>query len=95
MSERTLRIVKAPCTCAKCAPTDRNAAARLASLTRLVALAKAERSVAKVVGTVADYAKAIATRISQGKVTPPPSWDTPPPPPDLNEAIRRAAKEKK
>ena len=91
-----LKIVKAPCNCPKCAPTDRNAAARLASLTRLVALAKAEKPpakpVAKVVGTVADYAKAIATRISKGKVTPPPSWDTPPPPPDLNEAIRRGRK---
>lgn len=89
-----LKIVKAPCRCPKCAPTDRNAAARLASLTRLVTLAKVPpaKPVAKVVGTVADYAKAIATRISQGKVTPPPSWDTPPPPPDLNEAIRQGRK---
>lgn len=83
-----LKIVKAPCTCPKCAPTDRNAAARLASLTRLLTLAsvppkKAAPTQAKY--TMADYAKAIAALVSQGK------WELPWPdaPPDLNERIRK------
>lgn len=81
--ESELKIVKAPCKCAKCAPTDRNAAARLASLTRLVALAKAEKPVPPA-PPVASPNRVIEYVRSQV-----------PPPPDLNEAIRRAAKEKK
>ena len=87
-----LKIVAArPCTCPKCAPTDRNAEARLASLTRLVTLAKVEKPApAKAVGTIADYAKAIASLVSEGK------WELPWPdaPPDLNARLRARKEEK-
>ncbi|MFA5907302.1 MAG: hypothetical protein WC815_00840 [Vicinamibacterales bacterium] len=59
-------------------------------MTRLVALAKAEKPakpVAKVVGTMADYAKAIVALVSQGKLELP--WA--PDPPDLNALIREKA----
>ena len=70
-----LKIFRAPCTCAKCKPT---AEARLT---------KAEKPVAKVVGTMSDYAKAIVALVSEGK------WELPwaPDPPDLNALIRENA----
>lgn len=97
MSERTLKIVRAPkpCTCPKCAPKKQetlslNALGRLKSLATLLTAvtATAPKAVPQVKPTETD--DQIAARLAS--VARRQLAEMVPPPPDLNEAIRRGRK---